>query len=348
MPRGDHVDALRRRDHQQLDGPQVRVAARLGRDQRQRLVDALQALHVHRQRVEEDARHRMPRDLRQRGVAGQRVGPVRGLRLVQPARAHHQHAPRAQVDRRRDGRRLAHRPVAEILGVARMRDGRGREDEGNGRGREQVRMRDRPRHRLPLRAHPGLHRHGRLVEGEVFARAVARGRDGQRAQVAVLHQARQAVERHQLLQQVRQRRVVEQRARLLAPPARQQPRQPVEHAPAARHVEQVQPVGAVHLLGPELLPHVGDVAHRVVEVRRAASQRRRVDGAGRGAGDDGEGVAGLLPPGLAPQVGQRLQHAHLVGGAGTAAGEQQPRGRSGIGRVGGACGGGRMRHGGSP
>ena len=58
--------------------------------------------------------------------------------------------------------------------------------------------------------------------------------------------------------------------------------------------------------------------------------------------------AGLLPAGFAPQVGQRLQHADLVGGAGAAAGEQQPRGRSGAGRVGGACGGGRQRHGGSP
>ncbi len=77
-------------------------------------------------------------------------------------------------------------------------------------------------------------------------------------------------------------------------------------------------------------PEVGDLGDSFGEVVAAAGQRRRVDGAGRGAGDDLKGVV-MRRPAFAGDAHDGLQHADLIGRPGTAAGQQQAghRGRGG-------------------
>ena len=80
LGRGDVVDALRRRDHQALHRAQWRgVAQRFGQE-RQRAVDAVHALDVHRQRIQKNTGHGMASNLRQGGVRGGR--PRHIFRLV--------------------------------------------------------------------------------------------------------------------------------------------------------------------------------------------------------------------------------------------------------------------------
>src|SRR5512134_4064104 len=76
--RGDALQRLRGGDEKHLDRAQldVRLGEALGRDQLDRAVDALQALDVDHERVEEDAVERMAGDLGERWV---RIGSRAGL-----------------------------------------------------------------------------------------------------------------------------------------------------------------------------------------------------------------------------------------------------------------------------
>jgi hypothetical protein len=111
-------------------------------------------------------------------------------------------------------------------------------------------------------------------------------------------------------------------------PAQRQQRQP---ARAAAH--DAQQVGAVHLLGVEVLPYLYQLCHRVLKIVGATGQRRGVDRPGRGAHQDRKRVVSLADPridaapGIAQDGRQSLEHAHLVAGARAPAHEDQGRRR---------------------
>ena len=212
-------------------------------------------------------------------------------RLVHAAGADHQDPLGAEVHRRRDRRRLAHRAVAAVLAVAGDVERDGRKDERDRRRREQVRHGDRGAHREPLRARPRHDVDERVVEGHVQPRAVARRGDGERVQVALGHHAMQPAGVDELVEQVLERRVVEQRARPGAPPAGDHPADRHHRQPARAGADHAERIGAIDLLGAKVLPDLDQAGDGCVEGVGAAGQRGGVDGAGRGAGDDRKRVA---------------------------------------------------------
>ena len=114
----------------------------------------------------------------------------------------------------------------------------------------------------------------RVVEGHVQARAVARRGDGQRLQMAFAASASRSRSLLTMrLQQVGERRVVEQRARPRAAPARDHPAERQHRQPARAGADHAERVGAVDLLGVEVLPHLA----------RARAPRRRSRRRGRPA-----------------------------------------------------------------
>jgi hypothetical protein len=120
-----------------------------------------------------------------------------------------------------------------------------------------------------------------------------------------------------LLEQLAQRRIVQQRDRIA-------PRKQHHRAqPARPRAQDVQGIGAVHVRAAHVLPEFKQVADGAREVVRVRGERGGVDRTGRGAAKDRERVA----CGLAQDVAQRLQHAHLVGGARAATRQHQPRPR---------------------
>ena len=118
-------------------GFRLRLGARAAAAAAPASVDALQPLDVDRQRVEEDVRQRMAGDLRQVRVLA--AADALARRLVHAAGADDEDALGAEVHRRRDRRRLAHRAVAAVLGAAVDVERDRREDERDRRRREQVR-----------------------------------------------------------------------------------------------------------------------------------------------------------------------------------------------------------------
>ncbi len=70
---------------------------------------------------------------------------------------------------------------------------------------------------------------------------------------------------------------------------------------------------------PERLPHGFNVVHRIAVVIRMGRQRHRIDCPGRSARDDAEGVTG----GFRHDIGNGLEHPHLIGRAGAATGQHQ-------------------------
>ena len=324
MASGDLVQTLAGRDHQRIDRSQRDLCPGLRRQQRQRRVDALQPLDIDRQRVEKDVRHRMAGDLRDRRVAADFQMSAR--RLVHAAGADDQDALRAQMHRGRDRCGLAHRAVAEPAGALAARQLDRRKDEGNRCRGQQVAYPEPGRHRDALRAVPGGDVLAALVEGDMLAAGVAGGRHRQRIQMAVVHQPLQSVEAHHAQQQRFQRAVVQQRARAQSPPAVQQPAEGHHRQPWCAGAHHAQRVGAVDLLGAELRPDIGDLAHRCIMAVGLAGQGGRVDRAGRGAGDDLVGAVRRRAD-LAGDVGDGPQHAHLIGRTRPAAGQQQPGAR---------------------
>ena len=151
----------------------------------------------------------MPADLGQRRVAGVHHAQF-GVGLIAVTRSHHEDFLGAQVDRGADGRQMPHRPVAAPLGVAVDQHCLRRKDERDGRRGQQMVHPDGGRHRLAQGTAPGLDAAARLVEGEVFARAVARGRDGQRIEQPRIQIVAQLLEIQVLVKQHAQRLIVEQ------------------------------------------------------------------------------------------------------------------------------------------
>src|SRR5512135_2539603 len=209
-PRRDALDRLRGRDEQHFDRAQLDAGPRepLGRDRAQRTVDALQALDIDHQAIEKDAVQRVAGDLRER-----RIDVRARARLVErlPAGADDQYAVRAEVQRRADRRDLAHRAVAKVLAVHLDRG----KNEGQRRGGEQVLELERHRRADPLIALPALESGTALEERHALARSVARRGHARRVQRAGVDVLLDALELKARLEHLPQRRVVEQRNRVV-------------------------------------------------------------------------------------------------------------------------------------
>jgi hypothetical protein len=141
--------------------------------------------------------------------------------------------------------------------------------------------------------------------------------------VARRHHRAQPRRVDEVIEQQLERLVVEQRPRPGAAPARDRPADRHHRQPARAGADDAERVGAVDLLGAEVLPDVDEAGDRLVEAVGAARERSGVDRARRRAGDHRERVA-ALGSALAPDLRDRLQHADLVGSACAAAGEHQP------------------------
>lgn len=92
---------------------------------------------------------------------------------------------------------------------------------------------------------------------------------------------------------------------------------------AAGLTQHTRPVTAIHMMGVKPLPDTGQTAHRLGEMQRPAGQPHGVDGPGRRTDDNGKRIARRIRQ----QVGNRRQHADLIGRTGTATGKNQTRQR---------------------
>ncbi|MNQ72385.1 hypothetical protein D3C85_870880 [compost metagenome] len=147
------------------------------------LVQALQQLDVALQAVNERTVEHVPADLCQRRLLSA-VGTLQGVIRVDTARIaadpHHQHPVGAQVQRRADGGRLPHGPVAEILAFdfhrgKQQRDRRAGEQMINGQLR---------RHADAPMAQPGIDASATLIESHGLRGLIAER--GQRHGVQLL------------------------------------------------------------------------------------------------------------------------------------------------------------------
>ncbi len=223
----------------------------------------------------------------------------------------HQQARRAEVDRRAQGSRLAHRAVAEEI----VLHAHGGEDERDADRGHHVVEREPAGTAFAARAAPAPHRVVGLEEGDgpPAAEAGRADRDGaQRAEGdGMLH----AGEAHVPFQQLAQGAVVEQRDGDVAAEAAAAQRP----TPARQVGEQSGPVAAEHLVDGEMTPHPGEAGNAVAEVEGGTRQGHGVEGPGGGARDDREGITIVL----LDEFGDAAQHAHLVGAARPATGQHE-------------------------
>lgn len=81
---------------------------------------------------------------------------------------------------------------------------------------------------------------------------------------------------------------------------------------------------AIDLFRPEISPYRYQATHSSIEIVSSARKCSRVDGTRRCPGDDGERVARCQRTAcLAPQIHDRFEYSHLVGGASSATGQEK-------------------------
>ncbi len=181
--------------------------------------------------------------------------------------------------------------------------------------RHQMIQRQCGAHALAINARPRLRRRLRGEESHRVRIAVASRADADGVQVRLVQAARNAVEMQMRAQQLPQRCIVEQGMRRLHQPTagekRQEPMQPRSH-----HAERVR---LEHVMHPKFAPHSLDRINGTAEMRGIRCQRDGAHGARRGAGNDGERTGRTAPQ----QIRDALEHADLVGRAGTAARQHQ-------------------------
>src|SRR5271163_3135898 len=102
------------------------------------------------------------------------------------------------------------------------------------------------------------------------------------------------------------------------PPAREQRQYPVQAGP--KHTRGIR---LDHVMHSKLPPHLLDGVYRVPKMRRVRGERDGAHRPRRGAGDDGERVAGTATQDLR----DGLEHPDLISGARTAARQYQPEQR---------------------
>ena len=258
---------------------------------------------------EKNAVQRVARDLRERRM------PVRldalGLRCELAADAHYQHFLGAEVQSRADRRDLAHRAVAEILAV----DVHRRKNERQRARCEHMLEPDRRRDSDAPRALPAFHARTSLIERDRLSRAVARARDAESGEVPGIDVALKGGEIEIALEQLLERRVVEQRNGLIVECAAGQ------HGPhPSRAVtEGSKRIRAVDVIDVNVLPHRHQAPHAEPEIVRVDRENRGVHGARGSAADNRERTCDVRRI----ELGQRAQHADLISRAGASARHDQ-------------------------
>ncbi|MDT4867630.1 hypothetical protein FQZ97_1025520 [compost metagenome] len=145
-------------------------------------------------------------------------------------------------------------------------------------------------------------------------RLVTERRHRHRAQLALAHRSGDPGKIQLTLEQLAQRRTVEQRHRHFAAQAQQ-----AVTDKATGLAQHPRPVATVHLMGMKALPDPGQAAHRLAKMQGPARQADRVDGAGRGADDHRKGIL----RGIRQQIGNRRQHPDLIRRPRAATGKNQ-------------------------
>ena len=161
---------------------------------------------------------------------------------------------------------------------------------------------------------PGIYHSAALVEGHRLAGLVAKSRDRHRVQLPQGDGFVDTRKLHVLVEQIAQRRTVDQRHRHLGAQAQQAVAN--EAAGLANHS---RPIAAHHLVTAEVAPERCQALDRRREITGATGQADRIDSAGGSADDHRERIT---RPG-AQQFGDRRQHPHLVGRTGPTAGKNQ-------------------------
>ena len=186
---------------------------------------------------------------------------------------------------------------------------------------------------MPLRARPRHDVVERVVEGDVQARAVARRGDGERVQMALAHHPRAGARCRPARRAARRAASCRAASAAARGASARSPSRSTSSSASARRCgsRRANRRGRPARRGSS--PRRRPARRRAVEVVGAAGERRGVDRAGRGAGDDRERDCRSTAPLLAADLRDRLQHADLVGGARAAAGEHQP-GRRRAARIG--------------
>jgi hypothetical protein len=205
-------------------------------------------------------------------------------------------------------RPLSDAAVAEEAGFQAHRG----EDERDRAGREHVLHGEHGRHGIATRAAPGGDVGRPLDERHGGAVAVTGRGERDRAEPARVDVAGDAREGKPSGQKLPERLGVEHAVDRRAAPTRYQPAQ---HQPAqGAHQRGGTDIEDVPRFQPA--PVAPQQTDRAVERPPVRREGQRVDGPGRDAGDDGD-----LEP--RRQLGQRAQYAHLIGGPGAAAGEDE-------------------------
>src|SRR3989304_3533173 len=131
-----------------------------------------------------------------------------------------------------------------------------------------------------LVALPALEPAAALEERDALARGIAGRRDAHRVERARVDVPLDALEREGLLEHFPERRVVEQRNRVVARD------QHHRREPARAAFHDARGVGAVDVVAMHVLPRLEQVRHRAREVVGEHRERRRLDRAPRGAAHD--------------------------------------------------------------
>lgn len=214
------------------------------------------------------------------------------------------------MQRRTDGRRLPHRAVTEKLLV----DFHRREQQRNRRTGQQVFDREFGGQADTPMAQPGIDGAAALVEGHRLARFVTEGRDRHRLQVLLRDRLTNAGQLQLIVQQLPQRRTVEQRHRHL----RAQAEQAVTDEPGGL-ADHPGPVAADHLMAAKALPERRETLDGRGEIQRAAGQADRVDRPGRGPDNHWKRIARPRRQ----QLGNCRQYPHLICRTSPTAGKNQ-------------------------
>ena len=170
-------------------------------------------------------------------------------------------------------------------------------------------------HPDPARPLPPFRTRRGLEETDRLARAVTRSGHRERIQRVGVYALPDAAELHVSAEQACERRVVQQRNRVVPGQATDHERQ----QPLQSLTEYADDIGSVDMMDVEVLPHLKHAAHRTMKIPRSRRQGRGIDGARRCSADDRERIGAAARQ----HFRDRLQDADLVCGACAAARQNQ-------------------------
>ncbi|MNS37472.1 hypothetical protein D3C72_696880 [compost metagenome] len=164
-------------------------------------------------------------------------------------------------------------------------------------------------------AQPGIDLAAALIEGDCLAGLIAERGDRHRMQLLLCDRFGDATHMQLVVEQIPQRRTVEQRHRNLGTDAEQ-----TVADKAAGLADHPGPVAAQHQMTAKALPECRQAFDGVTKVHRPAGEADGVDRARRGADDHRKRIAGPRRQ----QFGNRRQHPDLIGRPSPATGKNQP------------------------